>query len=41
MYVSSKGVLHISSIMLGSKLLHVEKDENGEEQLLWGENLVV
>jgi len=40
MYVSSKGVLHISSIMLGSKLLHVEKDENGEEQLLWGENLV-
>lgn len=41
MYVSSNGLLHISGIMLGSKLLHVEKDENGDEQLLWGENIVV
>jgi len=41
MYVSSDGLLHISGIMLGSKLLHVEKDENGDEQLFWGENIVV
>lgn len=41
MYVSSDGLLHISGIMLGSKLLHVEKNENGEEQLFWGENMVV
>jgi len=41
MYVSSDGLLHISGIMLGSKLLHVEKDEKGEEQLFWGENIVV
>ena len=41
MYVSSDGLLHISGIMLGSKLLHVEKDETGEEQLLWGENILV
>ena len=41
MYVSSDGLLHISGIMLGSKLLHVEKDENDDEQLLWGENIVV
>jgi len=40
MYVSSEGLLHISGIMLGGKLLHVEKDTQGEEQLLWGENLV-
>ena len=41
MYVSRDGLLHISGIMLGSKLLHVEKDETGEEQLLWGENILV
>lgn len=41
MYVSSDGLLHISGIMLGSKLLHVKKDENGEENLFWGENMVV
>ena len=41
MYVSSDGLLHISGIMLGSKLLHVEKDKNGDEQLFWGENIVV
>lgn len=41
MYVSSDGLLHISGIMLGSKLLHVEKDENGKEQLFWGENIII
>ena len=41
MYVSSDGLLHISGIMLGSKLLHVEKDENDEEKLYWGENIVI
>jgi len=41
MYVSSDGLLHISGIMLGSKLLRVEKDNNGDEQLFWGENIVV
>lgn len=40
LYVSSDGLLHISGIMLGSKLLHVEKDENENEQLFWGENII-
>ena len=33
MYVSSDGLLHISGIMLGSKLLHVKKNEDDEEEL--------
>jgi len=40
MYVSSNGLLHISGIMLGSKLLHVEKNDDDEEQLFWGENII-
>jgi len=41
MYVSSEGLLHISGIMLGKKVLHVQENEDGEEQLFWGENRVV
>ena len=41
MYVSSDGLLHISGIMLGSKLLHVEKDEDDNEKLYWGENILI
>jgi len=41
MYVSSDGLLHIKGIMLGSKELHVEFDEeDGEESLYWGENKI-
>jgi len=40
MYVSSDGILHISGIMLGNKLLHVKKDEDEEEQLFWGDNII-
>lgn len=41
MYVSSEGLLHISGIMLGKKVLHVEENEDGEERLFWGENCVM
>ena len=41
MYVSSEGLLHISGIMLGKKVLHVQDNEDGEEQLFWGDNRVV
>jgi len=41
MYVSSDGLLHIKGIMLGSKELHVEFDEeDGEESLYWGEKKI-
>ena len=38
MYVSSDGVLHISGIALGSKLLTVKSTSDGEEELFWGDN---
>ena len=41
MYVSSEGLLHISGIMLGKKVLHVQDNEDGQEELFWGENRVV
>lgn len=39
MYVSSEGTLHISGIMLGSKLLTV-KNEGGKEILYWGDKKI-
>ena len=41
MYVSSEGLLHISGVMLGSKILHVQENEAGEEELFWGDNKLV
>ena len=41
MYVSSDGILQISGVMLGSKILHVQKCEEGEEQLFWGDTQIV
>ena len=41
MYVSSEGLLHISGVMLGSKILHVQESEEGEEELFWGDTKVV
>lgn len=41
MYVSSEGLLHVKGIMLGSKELSVIKEEDGEEHLYWGENMLV
>lgn len=41
MYVSSDGILHVSSIMLGSKLLQVIKNDNDEEELYWGGNQII
>jgi len=41
MYVSSEGLLHISGVMLGSKILHVQENEEGEEELFWGDNKLV
>ena len=41
MYVSSEGLLHISGVMLGSKILHVQENEEGEEELFWGDKQIV
>lgn len=41
MYVSSEGLLHISGVMLGSKILHVQENEEGEEELFWGDNKIM
>ena len=41
MYVSSDGILQISGVMLGNKILHVQESEEGEEQLFWGDNQIV
>ena len=41
MYVSSEGLLHISGVMLGKKVLHVQDNEEGEEELFWGDNRIM
>ena len=41
MYVSSEGLLHISGIMLGDKVLYVNEDENGEQNLYWGDKKII
>jgi hypothetical protein len=41
MYVSSEGLLHISGVMLGSKILHVQESEEGEEELFWGDSKIM
>ena len=41
MYVSSEGLLHISGVMLGSKILHVQENEEGEEELFWGDSKIM
>jgi len=41
LYVSSDSLLHVNGVKLGSKILHTQTDENGEESLFWGETKVV
>ena len=42
MYVTSDGLLHISGIMLGNKILSVQKeDEEDEEHLYWGDKKIL
>ncbi len=41
MYVSSEGLLHISGVMLGSKILHVQESDEGEEELFWGDSKIM
>jgi len=40
MYVSNDGILNVKGVMLGSKELHVEYDEDGTEKLHWGEKQI-
>jgi hypothetical protein len=40
MYVSSDGILSINGIMLGSKELRVNRDAEGNEELMWGETRI-
>ena len=40
MYVSSEGLLHISGIMLGDNMLYVREDEDGAQNLYWGEKKI-
>ena len=40
MYVSSEGLMHISGIMLGDNVLHVRENEEGEQNLYWGEKKI-
>ena len=41
MYVTSDGLLHISGIMLGNKILSVQKDDEDEEHLYWGDDKIL
>lgn len=41
MYVSSEGLMHISGIMLGENVLHVRENEEGEQDLYWGEKKIM
>lgn len=41
MYVSSEGLMHISGIMLGENILHVRENEEGEQDLYWGEKKIM
>ena len=40
MYVTNAGILNVNRVMLGSKELHVEYDEDGTEKLYWGEKQI-
>ncbi len=41
MYVSSEGLLHVSGIMLGENMLYVNEDEEGEQNLYWGDKKIM
>ena len=41
MYVSSEGLLHISGIMLGDKVLYVNENEEGIQNLYWGDKKIM
>ena len=41
MYVSSEGLLHISGIMLGDKVLYVNENDDGEQNLYWGDKKIM
>ena len=42
MYVTSDGLLHISGIMLGNKILSVQKEsEDDDEHLYWGDKKIL
>jgi hypothetical protein len=41
MYVSSEGLLHISGIMLGEKVLYVRENEEGDQNLYWGDKKIM
>ena len=41
MYVSSEGLLHISGIMLGDKILYVNENEDGIQNLYWGDKKIM
>ena len=41
MYVSSEGLMHISGIMLGDNVLHVRENEEGEQELYWGQKKIL
>jgi len=41
MYVSSEGLLHVSGIMLGENVLYVNANEDGEQNLYWGNKKIM
>ena len=41
MYVSSEGLLHISGIMLGDKVLYVNENDDGEQNFYWGDKKIM